>query len=953
LFTLKASPIDFTYSTAHGRSACYQPSFEIRSMSTLRLINYICCMAPDLSPTYVLMLEHLVPPRPACACCLADMWACSTRSHPKNLIIAASGCCTLQDPVTVKHSKRLYRDDESKVSIIDFLGVKLGNISPVPGVQVAQQGSEIALSISSVVPNKAAWLQFSLERVNVVQGRSYVDNLTTRCAYEPSEPYVLIYEVTEGRNDRIKDFYWCLWFGDEIMPKLDVHETFYDSEVTITAADIETWRRLQPAGGGVQNDAVRQPRPLVERIQDRARLAASPRKRRLQGEARPTAVINSDGGKTDGGKTVKTQSYVTVDGECHLCSFIVDASILNDYQNTFETAEEPDYLVELNSDPAVGVLQSKEWFEWDEKKPLQAGTGLIFRLKSEVTYKDKVNYHSVSVMRDVFVRDQLKRLVKVGSVEFEHDDCQGNPIVAYLQRNGAPQDKPTSLANDYTLHSHDSHEELSVKIKLTCVQGGNMVIKVETFNSRGDKVLEGAVQVAQPATIYVFTSQGLQEPAMGMDPYNNSPATRADGTNEHLLAVYGFSIVEIVKDNPKEKTIHFGGIKGQVIRQRYMDMTYDTMNKDGDVKTLPLLTDVNVRMLSTPSATHPDCCSPRNSHRSRSWSRSVPRSRTCVGLRAAFVGHSLEEYSALASITDVLLICLLVDVIFYHGITMQSAVEHDSQDCSNCAMCAVNPSRISKMFNDAALREVVYTISHCIGCLLEIVNLNVEYSQGQHAYLSKKINAAHLNPDLLEGKYVPNLVVKPFAATKDYAHSAHQGLRTAPLRPDVVAVLEQASAGPVVTNIEDFPMKATDILATIVGQKLKKKIKEIPLSKSIKDLLGGNEELPLKELGSALGQDHSGSLGKYTIGLVSGMVGAKMPGGFMSPAIKAHLAKMSGLGPAHADAILLLGTTVEPPKRLGSEAEGKACKEFLEFLKFQADQEQFAAQHMALYMRYR
>ena len=38
----------------------------------------------------------------------------------------------------------------------------------------------------------------------------------------------------------------------------------------------------------------------------------------------------------------------------------------------------------------------------------------------------------------------------------------------------------------------------------------------------------------------------------------------------------------------KEKTIHFGGIKGTVIRQRYMDMTYDTMDKDGHVKTLPL-----------------------------------------------------------------------------------------------------------------------------------------------------------------------------------------------------------------------------------------------------------------------------------------------------------------------------------------------------------------------------
>jgi len=52
---------------------------------------------------------------------------------------------------------------------------------------------------------------------------------------------------------------------------------------------------------------------------------------------------------------------------------------------------------------------------------------------------------------------------------------------------------------------------------------------------------------------------------MGMDLYNTSPAAHAvwEGADVRLLAVYGFSIVEIVKDNPKEKTIHFGGIKGQ------------------------------------------------------------------------------------------------------------------------------------------------------------------------------------------------------------------------------------------------------------------------------------------------------------------------------------------------------------------------------------------------------
>src|SRR3981189_1799849 len=54
------------------------------------------------------------------------------------------------------------------------------------------------------------------------------------------------------------------------------------------------------------------------------------------------------------------------------------------------------------------------------------------------------------------------------------------------------------------------------------------------------------------------------------------------------FGLYGLSIIELVKENPKEKTIHFGGIKGQTISQRYMDMTYDMMDKDGNVTVLPL-----------------------------------------------------------------------------------------------------------------------------------------------------------------------------------------------------------------------------------------------------------------------------------------------------------------------------------------------------------------------------
>ena len=276
-------------------------------------------------------------------------------------------------------------------------------------------------------------------------------------------------------------------------------------------------------------------------------------------------------------------------------------------------------------------------------------------------------------------------------------------------------------------------DELDVKIRHIGMRDGNFVVNIETVNARGEKVLQGTAEVAQPPTVYVFTGQGSQEPGMGMDLYNSSPAARAvwDGADAHLLSVYGFSIIEIVKDNPKGKTIHFGGIKGQAIRQRYMDMTYDAMDKDGNVKTLPLFSDIDHR---TPKYTfsHPNGLLYATQFAqialvvTEKAAFEDMRMKGFVQKDCAFAGHSLGEYSALASIADVLPISALVDVVFYRGITMQRAVERDSQNRSNYAMCAVNPGRVHRTFSDAALREVVDSISVSTSSLLEIVNYNVE-----------------------------------------------------------------------------------------------------------------------------------------------------------------------------------------------------------------------------------
>ncbi|KAH9950013.1 fatty acid synthase [Amylocystis lapponica] len=1101
--------------------------------------------------------------------------------------------------------------------------------------------------------------------------------------YKPSMGFAPIHEVAEGRNHRIKEFYWKLWFGDdEVLPSIDLRETFVGPEVTIEAGHVETFCAVIGNDGeafkSVRTDKLQAPmdfaivtgwQAIMKSIfpavidGDILKLVHLSNGFRLVGDAKPlqagdvckaearvVSVINSDAGKT-----VKVKGFVLRGGlpVIEVISSFLYRGRFSDYDKTFELIEEPDYLVELASEADVGVLQSKEWFEWDdESKPLQAGTDLIFRVKSEVTYRNKTCYKSVSVSGDIFVRDQIKRLVKVGSVDFLQDDSRGNPVVTYLERHGQPQGRMTPLPNDgYTLTSADSiynspvtnepyskisgdfnpihinpyfsdfaglpgtithgmwssaatrryienvvahghpdrvvaydvtfagmilpQDRLTVTIKHVGMRDGNIVVKVETMNDNGDKVLVGTAEVAQPSTVYVFTGQGSQEPGQ-----------------------------------PEEKTVHFGGIKGQAIRQRYMDMTYDTMDKDGNVKTLPLFGDIDVRtqrytfshpnglLFATQFAQIALVVTERAAFEDL-------RSKGLIQKDSAFAGHSLGEYSALASIADVLAISALVDVVFYRGITMQRAVERDAHNRSNYAMCAVNPGRISKTFNDAALREVVDDIAHRTGCLLEIVNFNVEIlaevalgsaicmekidiakvkamlgdivdscftrakeqqkAEGYiklergfatiplpgidvpfhsrylwagvmpfRAYLSKKVNVAHLNPDTLIGKYVPNLVAKPFQVTKDYVQliydqtlsprldkvlrkwdsenwgSAEQrqklayvilvellayqfaspvrwietqdilfshydfarfieigpsptltGMATRTLKAkyetqddsvshvraiychakntkevyyqfedEAEAPAEEASqsdatplstppaaaaatlaapiAAPVAAaSIEDAPLKAVDILSVVVAQKLKKKVEEIPLSKSIKDLVGGKstlqneilgdlqlefssapekgEELPLEELGSALGVGFSGSLGKYTSGLVSRLVGSKMPGGFNVSAIKSYLSKTWGLGSSRADGVLLLGTTMEPPKRLGSEAEAKAWFDSVvpiyaqrsgislaaasagasgaggaggptinseEFIQFQAGQEKFAAQQVELYMRY-
>jgi len=64
--------------------------------------------------------------------------------------------------------------------------------------------------------------------------------LSLKFHYRPDQGFAPIHEVVEDRNARIKDFYWRLWFGDDLkMPELNSRQTFEGPEIRVDVEEIE------------------------------------------------------------------------------------------------------------------------------------------------------------------------------------------------------------------------------------------------------------------------------------------------------------------------------------------------------------------------------------------------------------------------------------------------------------------------------------------------------------------------------------------------------------------------------------------------------------------------------------------------------------------------------------------------------------------------------------------
>lgn len=660
--------------------------------------------------------------------------------------------------------------------------------------------------------------------------------------YRPDQPFALIHEVMEHRNDRIKAFYWRLWFHADIpspaelaarkehvspVSKLDSDaiirfcqivenrsEAFHlRGKAPMDFAMVAGWQGIMQALiGSTDADLLR----LVH-LSNAFQLVDNASPLRAGDVCNAVASVQSIK-ISETGKSVAVRGVVSrKEGDIFKPVIEVVSSFFfrgkfSDFEQCFETVSER-YQVQLQAPADVSVLLAKEWFVWTSEEELKPNTSLEIHLTSDVRFKDNTSFSSVDVTGTAFVRDFRDDLQPVGEIDYSADSVSyGNPVVEYIKRIGGSSTGPIPLENGYSLvtsatpahfkapatnepysnvsgdfnpihvnpyfsqfaslpstithgmfssaatrrfvediaaEGHPERclsfeanflgmvspgDELQVKLRHIAMHQGNKVVQVQTFNQHGEKVLEGKAEVAQPPTVYVFTGQGSQSVGMGMDLYNSSDVARAlwDEADAHMRETLGVSILEIVTKNPLTKTVHFGGVRGLAIRDRYMSMTYEATDSNGNTRPMPLFPEVNSSSQSYTfshpqgllNATH--FTQPALVLTELSAFRDMQR-RGLIVDGAPFCGHSLGEYAAIAGAGSALDIKDLCDIVFLRGLTMQRAVQRDDQGRSDFGMVACNAARVG--LSDQALTEVVNEIGKRPNCFLEPINFNVAMVQ--------------------------------------------------------------------------------------------------------------------------------------------------------------------------------------------------------------------------------
>jgi fatty acid synthase, bacteria type len=336
-------------------------------------------------------------------------------------------------------------------------------------------------------------------------------------------------------------------------------------------------------------------------------------------------------------------------------------------------------------------------------------------------------------------------------------------------------------------------DEIACRVDRVGIDLGAEVLEI-TARVGGEMVMAATARLAAPKTAYAFPGQGIQHKGMGMDVRARSKAARGvwDRADAFTREALGFSVLHVVRDNPTSLIaagVHYQHPEGVLYLTQF----------------------TQVAMATVAAAQVAEM-----------------REQGALVDGAIACGHSVGEYTALACVTEVFELEALLEVVFHRGSKMHELVPRDEQGRSDYGLAAIRPSQID--LDDADVKDFVAGIAGRTGEFLQIVNYNLRGSQyaiagtvrglealkaevdrrgeitgGKRAYIQvpgidvpfhsevlrngvdefrrslERILPTDRDPDLLVGRYIPNLVPRLFTLDRDFIAEIRELVPAEPL----------------------------------------------------------------------------------------------------------------------------------------------------------------------------
>ena len=336
-------------------------------------------------------------------------------------------------------------------------------------------------------------------------------------------------------------------------------------------------------------------------------------------------------------------------------------------------------------------------------------------------------------------------------------------------------------------------DDIEFRVDRVGIDRGAEIIEV-TAKVDGELVMSATAQLAAPKTVYAFPGQGIQSKGMGMDVRARSKAARKvwDTADKFTRETLGFSVLHVVRDNPTgliASGVHYHHPEGVLYLTQF----------------------TQVAMATVAAAQVAEM---------REQGAFVEGAIAC--------GHSVGEYTALACVSGVYELEALLEVVFHRGSKMHDIVPRDEHGRSNYRLAAIRPSQID--LDDDDVTDFVAEIASRTGEFLQIVNFNLRGSQyaiagtvrglealeeeierrreisgGKRSFILvpgidvpfhsevlrvgvadfrrslERVMPRDADPDLLIGKYIPNLVPRPFTLDRDFIQEIRDLVPAEPL----------------------------------------------------------------------------------------------------------------------------------------------------------------------------